>query len=338
MGFEACFEGLDSEAELAVFCYTALYLLDAVDDGGVVAVAEALAYLYLTQFGVFLGKEHGELAHHYDVGLARLVQYLTLLYLEVFAKVLDDIVQRDVVAAEVDDASHDALGQFKVYLTVVLHTPGHDAVYHALEFADIVGDGLGDIVHNIGGEAQACGAYLGGENVAAQHHIGTVHFHNDAPFEPVEHSLLDAFEEDGRTVASHNNLASVELQVVEDVEEGALCLLGVQFLYVIDDEDIYGLVEVEELVRGVVLHGVHILRLEELCCHEEYALVGEFFLDAVAYGGDEVCLSHAGGTIEEEGVESGLAGLFRYGLGYIEGGFVADAFHEVLEGVVGAEV
>lgn len=338
VGLEVCFQSLHLQTEIAVGGDAALNLADGIEHCGVVAPAEFLADLRLAHLGVLLGKVHGELAHEDDVGLAALLNDFALLHLEMLAEVLEDVLEGDIVAGEVDYASHNTLGKSEVYFAVVHHAEGHQAVDDALEVAHVISDVFGNIIDHIGGEAQTRAPYLGGNDVAAQHDVGAVHLHDDAPLETGEHTFLNAFEEHGGAVAGDDNLAAVEVEVVEDVEKGVLRVGGGEFLYIVYDKDIDRLIKMHELVDIVVANGVGILRLEEVGGHKEHALLGEFLFDAVAYGRDEVGLAYAGGAVEEERVEGGLVGLFGDGLRNVEGRLVADALDEVLEGELRVEM
>ena len=130
------------------------------------------------------------------------------------------------------------------------------------------------------------------QDVASQALAGLFEFGEQSPFEACEQPLFHALQCHGRTVGGHDELASVLVKVVEDVEEGELCLLQAgKFLNVIDDEDIDALVEGDEVVDGVLAYAVCVLHLEEVCRDVEDAQLRVQFLEARADGVDEVRLA-----------------------------------------------
>lgn len=82
------------------------------------------------------------------------------------------------------------------------------------------------------------------------------------------------------------------------------------FLDVVDDEHVYRLIEIDEVVRRVMDDGVGVLCLEKMSRHKEHALLRIEFLEPYAKRVDQVGFAHTRRAIKEEGIEGGLSGFF----------------------------
>ncbi len=70
----------------------------------------------------------------------------------------------------------------------------------------------------------------------------------------------------GWAVAGKNDLFAVLLQVIEDVEESILRLhFAYELLHIVHNQYVYTLVEVHEIVEGVVYTTVGELYLKKMC-------------------------------------------------------------------------
>ena len=303
-----------------------------------VATANAAPNLAVRHLCVFMAEIHRELAGFDDGLLAALAHHLALLGTEMLANGRNDVVNGEFFSLHVDNAGHDASSQMEVYIAVVVDGIGHNAVDNAFQLSHTALGILCDILHHFIRECQAVAANLRLEDGLAQLRVGLFHLGHHAPFESRQHAVFNAFEEHWRTVAGDDELAAVLLQMVEDVEKGLLRFRRRNFLNIVDDQYVYRLVEVDEIIGGVVDDGVSELRLKHMGRYEEHTFVGESLLDGKAHGIHQVGLPNARRSIEEEGIEGGLSGMFRDGNGHGMCQLIALAFDKTVETVAGIEV
>ena len=102
------------------------------------------------------------------------------------------------------------------------------------------------------------------------------------------------------------------LQVVEDVEEGILrSLESRKILDIIYNQDIYRLIEIEEIRDFVILRGILILEFEGIGGNIEYTCFGVLHFNLIT---DSVCqmgFPYSASSIDEERVEGRVSGLAR---------------------------
>ena len=130
------------------------------------------------------------------------------------------------------------------------------------------------------------------------------------------------------------------MQVVEDVEEGLLglgCFAGPE-LYVVDDEHVDHLVEVDEVVGGAGAARFGILLHELLAGDIEHGLVGVHLFGLKTDGIGQVGLAEAHAAVQQQGVEAGLARFLGHGVAGRACQAVAVALDKVLQRVVGAQL
>ena len=126
--------------------------------------------------------------------------------------------------------------------------------------------------------------------------------------------------------------------MVEDVEKCELRLGRRDFLNIVDNQDIDGLIEVDEIVLRVLAHRLRVLRLEHVRRNKQHAHLRVQLLGAHADGIGEVRLSHARRPVEEEGVETAATGIFGNIKPHGARKAVGFAFKEVVERVRGVEI
>ena len=86
--------------------------------------------------------------------------------------------------------------------------------------------------------------------------------------------------------------------MVEDVEEGVLRLLqSNHLLYVVNYQHINALIEMHEVIEGVVADRVCELNLEEVGTQVEHTLLGMQFFQAGTDGVHQVSLAYTAGSI-----------------------------------------
>lgn len=336
--FQHTFEFLHVLAEFLVHPHAACHLVAGMEHGAVVTLAEVASDLCIGHVRVFVTQEHGRLPGLHDGLLAAFGLEVLELDTVVLAYCRIDVIEGELLLLEVDGTCHHTFGELEVDVAVVHHGVGHDGVDDAFEFTHAALHILGDVLEHFPGNVESVAAHLREEYVTAELRVGLLHLGHHAPFESGEHTFLNAFEEHRRTVAGDDDLAVVVLQLVEYLEEGHLRVGGGNLLYVIDDEHIDALVEVDEVVARVVYDGIGVLRLEHIGRHEEHAFLRVELAYAYTDGIDQMCLAHTAWSVEEEGVESAVSWSFGDAHGYTEREFVALALHEVLEGVTLVEL
>ena len=100
--------------------------------------------------------------------------------------------------------------------------------------------------------------------------------------------------------------------MIEDVEEGGNSLLGSSpLLYVIDNQHVDRLIEIDEVVNRVLTTGICELHLKQTCRNVEHTFLRIGLLTAQTDGIDEMSLTTSRGTIDEERVECRLTRMIR---------------------------
>ena len=123
------------------------------------------------------------------------------------------------------------------------------------------------------------------------------------------------------------------------MEECFLCLLcRYPLLYVVHYQHVDGLIEVDEVVHGVVSHGIGVLHLEESGTDIQHSLLRIELLGAHSDGVDEVRFAASRRSVDEHRVE--LCGIRMLGdrLSHGSRQLVARSFDIVAEGEVGVEL
>ena len=216
---------------------------------------------------------------------------------------------------------------------------GHDGNDDTLKVAHAVTYVFGNIIHNFRRELKAIPANLVAQDVTAKFDGRLLQFGHHAPFEARDETFLYALQQYGRAVGSEDELFTVLMQVVEDVEERVLRLrYPRKFLYVVNDEHVNGLVEVDEVIDRIVAHRVGILHLKQMGGHVEHPLIRIQFFDFGADGVHQMRLAHARCPINEQRVEDGLGRIESYGFGHAAREFVAFSLYESFEVVVTFQV
>ena len=336
--FEHTLEFLHVLAEFLVHPHAACHLVASMKHGAVVTLAEVASDLRVGHIRVFVTQEHGCLPGLHDGLLAALGLEVLEFDTIVLAHGRVDVVEGELLLLEVDGTRHHAFGELEVDVAVVHHGVGHDGVDDTFEFAYAALHVLGNVLEYFRGDAESVATHFREENVTPELRVRLLHLGHHTPFESGKHTFLDSLEEHGWTVAGNDDLAVVVLQLVEYLEEGHLCVGGGDFLYVIDDEHVDALVEVDEVVARVVDDRVGVLRLEYIGRHEEHALLRVELAYADADGIDQMCLAHTARSVEEEGIEGTVSRSLGNAHGHTEREFVALSLHEVLEGVALVEL
>ena len=127
--------------------------------------------------------------------------------------------------------------------------------------------------------------------------------------------------------------------MVEDMEECVLCAFRRHpLLDIIDDEQVDGLVEADEIVDSVLAYRIGILYLKETSADIEHTFFREQLLCLYTYRIDEVRLSASRRTEDEHRVELCGMGISRDIESDGTRQFVTHALDEVIERLVRVEL
>ena len=253
------------------------------------------------------------------------------------ACVLDNALDGDggSLTADAHGATDDTLRQCKVYLGIVDQAVSHQRCDNTFQITNALIHRLRDVINDRCGNLQAIATNLVEQDITAQRSVGRLQFSQQTPLEAREQSLFHPLQSHRRAVGSQDELATVLMQVIEDMEESKLCLLQrCELLNIIDDEDIDVLIEIDEVVDGVLTHTVGILNLEQVGGDVEDPQLGMQFLQTQTNRIHQVCLTGAGASIDEERIEGGLLGILCDGKTHGARQLVGLAFDEVLKGVI----
>lgn len=237
-----------------------------------------------------------------------------------------------------DYCAYYAAGQIEVYFGVEECGVGEQRGECAFEVADVGGDLFGYVVYHFGRYFQAVLIDFVLEYLSSQLKVRLFDLYDEPHFEAGEQALFHAFELAGLAVAADDDLFADEQEVVEDVEE---CVLGFRFadelLYVVDDEHVDALVEVDEVVGLLGLDGIGVLQQEDVGGDVDDAFFGVALFDGYAYRVGEMGFAYGRRAEDEEGVEDRFAGMGGDVEPGAAGELVALAFYEVVEGVFWVE-
>jgi len=155
---------------------------------------------------------------------------------------------------------------------------------------------------------------LGIQNVDTQLYVGLLQLSNQSTGKACQQTILHTLKVHRRTIAGQNNLFTITEQMVEDMEERIERLGRIHpLLNIIDNQYIDRLIEVDEVVSGVLADRIRKLHLEQTGADIEHTLMRISLLATYANGIDEVSLTTTRRTIEEEGVKGGLTRMLSNG-------------------------
>ena len=221
------------------------------------------------------------------------------------------VVHRERFVVYLDRAFDDPFCQAHVYLAVVDYRECQQRVDYTLKVAHASVGCLCYEPNNFFRYLQSVALYFAVQYVDAELYVGFLQLGYKSAAETCQQSVAHALKVDGRTVACQNYPFAVAEKVVEYVEER---LLGFRcrhpFLYVIHNQHVDGLVEVDEVICTVLQHGVGVLHLEQSCADVKHTLLRIKLLCPHADGIDKVCLSAARRAINEHRVELCRVGVF----------------------------
>ena len=110
------------------------------------------------------------------------------------------------------------------------------------------------------------------------------------------------------------------------------------FLHIVDDEHVDGLIEMDEVVDGILAAGITELHLEEAGRHVQHALLRVHLLTLQSDGIHQMRLSASRRTIEEEGIERRLARMLGNAETYRARQLVGVTLNEGMERLVNVQL
>ena len=206
--------------------------------------------------------------------------------------------------------------------------------YNSFQVAHALGHILGNVFYNIIGHRQSvlCSSHL--EHSTAQFHVGLIKLNCHAPLETRDETWNHTIQFRRTTVARHDELFLVLMQMVENVEECVLsCSLASKFLNVVKNENINALIEADKLINLVLLNGTGVLHLKDARCGIKNPSARTQFLDSNTYGLDKMSFTHASGTKDKHWIESLAVRILGNSFTHTHCQLVASATTVVLKGV-----
>ena len=290
--------------------------------------------------GVLFGQVRHNLAGVADLALAAFREQDGVLDFVVFAHLVGDEVEVEDLLAHAHRIVDHLACKIQIDLFVAEGILRAHRQHHAVELAYALGDISGHIFYNVVRQWHAVLAGAEAQHLAAQVEVGFLHLHHGALAQTAEQTVLKRYYVGGGTVAAEHHRMVVEVQVVEDVEEGILRLgFSGQLLDVVDNEHVDALVEAEELVDVSARRlGRGVLTLEVAGWDIQHALAGIALGKLQSHALQEVRLAATRRAKYIERVESRLFGPLDDGVDDFAGDLVAVAAQVVVEAEFGVEV
>ena len=260
----------------------------------VVTTADELTNARCRHLGVLLSQVHRYLTHHDEVALAALAEHMLLLNIVMVADLLQDIVNGQRLVVNLHSTLHHTLCQSHVYIRVIDNRISQQRVNDALQVTNRTIGRFSNKLDDVGRNLQTITTTLCVEDVNAQLHIGLLQFSYQTRRETRQHALWQPSQVYWWTITGQDNLLAQTRQVIEDVEERSHRLLGCcPLLHIVNYQHINALVEVDEIVDGILPAGIGKLHLEEAGRHIQHALMVIHLLATHTNGIDQMGLTTA---------------------------------------------
>ena len=282
-----------------------------------------------------MGKIHGHLAGKHDVTFTRRGVDAIILHMVVVTSGSHDILHSQLLLHNTHRLADNTLSQSKVNLTAIERRVGVERNEDSFKFTHTISHILRHILQYFGSESDALTAHLVSQDATTKLQIGTFDLSRQTPFEAGDETVFDTLQHHRRTVAGHDKLLAVLVQVIEDMKEGVLRLLHTdKFLNIVNNQYINALIEVNEIVERILTHRVGVLHLKQMSRNIQHAFLGIELLHLQTDGIGQVSLSHTRCTIKEQGIEYRLSRLQRNTLSSGTGQLIAQALNEVIKAIV----
>ena len=210
------------------------------------------------------------------------------------AHFVDNIIDGERFVVYLDSTHHHPTRQFHVDIAVIDHRISHERIDDAFQVSHTTIGRVGNILNHLFREIESVVLYFAVQDVAAELHIGSFQFSYQSTAESGYKALVHTLQINRRSVACQNNPASVAHQMVEDMEESVLCFqCSDPLLNIVHHQHINCLVEVDEVVEGIIAYGIGILHLEEPRTDIEHPALRKVLFHIHPHGIDEMRLSTA---------------------------------------------
>lgn len=233
-------------------------------DCAVVASADKFTDTVGRHLGVFLCQIDNDLSGSDKFTFAAPAEDIAFADAIVFADNLNDVVEREGAVVDFHRAFEHALGKLHVDVAVVNDGIALQGCYDPLKVADASVGSLCNELNNVifHGDAFPVGDAV--ENVDAKLRVGLFKFCNQSAGKASEQAFVHSFQFHWWPVGGEDDALSISEKMVEDVEHAVLRFRGCeQELHIIDDEDVDGLIEINEVVLFVLQAGIAELHLED---------------------------------------------------------------------------
>ena len=124
---------------------------------------------------------------------------------------------------------------------------------------------LSNVVDNIFRNVQTIAMDFIAQDVLSKLFVWFFQLSNQSPLETGQQAFFHTLQHDWSTVGGKNQLFSILVQMIEDMEESVLCLgYTSKFLNIINNEHVNGLVEVYEVIEVVGTYRIGVLHLKQM--------------------------------------------------------------------------
>ena len=144
------------------------------------------------------------------------------------------------------------LCQIQINFTLQLNGINQQRVDNTLQLAHTLIYILGNVINNSIRNIQAVPAYLTTQNILTQINIGPFQLSNQPPFETGQQTVFYPLQHHRSTVRSQNQLFTILMQMIEDMEKSILgfCHTG-KLLNIINNQDINLLIKSNKVIEMI---------------------------------------------------------------------------------------
>ena len=223
-----------------------------------------LSYAAGRHLRVLLSQIHGNLAHQHIVTFARTAKHMLLTDTVMVTYLIQNLINGQRFVINLHGALNNTLSQSHVDIGVVNHAICQQRVDNTLQVAHAAIGCLGDKLDDIPRNIQAVTTAFCSQDILAKLYVRLFQLSYQSTGETGQQTVLDTLQVNRRTVGSQNNLLAQAEQVVEDMEERVQrSLRRSPFLNIIDYQHVDRLIELNEVVNGILAHGIRELDLEQ---------------------------------------------------------------------------
>ena len=271
--------------EEAVGVHEILDRLAGVDHCGMIPAAEVLADRLEGLFGEGFGQVHSDLSRLNDLAFAGFLQQFIIGNIEILTDHTLYSFDSYLLTASFHEITEYLFCQFKVYFPLIKRRLCQKGDQSAFQLTYVAVDIISQIFNYFFWHFEPVVLHLPLENIDPRIIVRDLQVCTESPAEAAQQSFLQAVQILGWLVGRKDQLLTGLMKMIEDGKEGILGFLSpVEELDVVDDQDVHQLIEMDEIVDGIVAAMVDELVDEFFGTHIQYDFVLMQALDLVAYG------------------------------------------------------